>query len=273
MSNININAQHAAQREIASINRALASIGFEEVPGPDLAALPEITAPSPWEVAEAALKAKDPATDKTVAALQQRAWLASQGAVQQMIYQAWDDARRDALSTLPGTLTKIQADYNRAGATLATAAEGPLRGHEDLGALDLSLLPANAVQGAADTVNAYMRTKTLLAAWRTLATAHSGRGMGQPAHWSQIAAPTAEQYAVAMEARPQRFPSNGDAWSIARMGWKLDLARNFTDAQQRRNAYREGLSSGVDTVRTLRLRGQHRAAEAHAASMIHNPTR
>lgn len=269
MNNINIQAQHDAQREIASINRALTSIGYEEVPGPDLAALPDITAPSPREVAEAVLKAKDPATDKTVAALSQRAWLVDQGAVKQMTYRAWVTAHQAARDSLPGTLTKIQSDYNQAGATLANAAEGPLRAHEDLGALDLSLLPANAVQGAVTAVNAYIRTKTLYAAWRTLATAHSRRGSGEPAHWAQIAAPTPEQYAVAIEARPQRWPSNTDAWSVARMGWKLDLAHDFAEARQRRNDLREHHDGNLATLRTLTTKGDHQAAKSLASRMVH----
>lgn len=266
-TSISYSTQYDAQRGLANINRALASIGYDQVPGPDLDKLPNITAPTAQEIADAVLKAKDPAADKAVAALQQRAWLADHGAVQQMTYQAWVDAHQAARDTLPGTLSRIQDDYNQAGATLANAAEGPLRAHEDLGALDLSLLPANAVQGAVDAVSAYIRTKTLLAAWRTIATAHSGQIMGQPAHWSQIAAPTPEQYATAIEARPQSFPSDNDAWSVARHGWKLDLAHNFAEGRQRRLDLREHHNSNLDTLRSMTSSGQHRAADQFAARL------
>ena len=229
-----INNAHAARIKLATINRALASVGIDPLPGPDLDALPDVTAPTEDEISAALATAKgDLGKSSAIQALAARAWLASTSTAQALEHTArvtaWDNAR----AALPPLLEDIRNRYADAAERLRAAATGDLKGISDLDSLDLATLDSRRIGAAGAAVQDYREAKALHGAWRAIwATLQSGT----PLHWTEMATPTNDEYAHARNATPQRFPTP-DPWSVARLGWTGALPESLRAAGQRRADY------------------------------------
>lgn len=231
---------NTAQRNFQRINAALTAAAADPLDAPQIKEGPTILAPSVEEVATAVLAAKDPSTDKAVAALAQRAFLAEHPALQTLPALSWTRAWDDARHTLPGILEDLASRYQALGQDLTDHARGPLGAYEDLGRLDLANLDARTANEAAAAIATFREMELVYAAWRTITTTLEG---GRKQHWSEVAAPSNSQYIEATTSTPPNFPSC-DSWSVARHGWKHELAASLTDAHTARTAY----SSNTDAV-------------------------
>lgn len=254
MNNILANNAHQARTRIGIINTALTDAGLDPIPNPDTSSIPKVTTPTAEEITTALLNTKgDPGNDKTLQALATRAWLAQHAAPQTLEDQAWiDHWQHFTHEQAPALLATIRDQYEETGTHLATAATGPLRGYRTLSDINLSTLPTPIARVAADVIPHYRHAAALHRAWRSISAV---LGTAQSGHWSEQAAPTLEQYTEARDATPQTFPAN-DPWAIALKGWKLELAANFADAQNRRNTLNEHANNAEDQQRaTSRRRG------------------
>lgn len=255
---------HQARTHLATVNRALAAIDYDPMPGPEQHSLPDIEAPSSEEVLDTLAKIKgDPGKSTALHALAVREWAANHPALRDAEHHAWVRAWDHALTLLPSLIDTIRGEYRTEGLRLAEYAGGPLSGIEDLSTLDLATLPSRTAHHAADAIAHYRRATALHQAWRTLSLRAAGM-IGAPVSLYEMTEPTLDQFRVAINAAPQQFPLK-DVWSIARKRWKLDLPEKFRGAQQRRNALTAQDQAIDDDISTLRMKGEHRAAQRLAS--------
>lgn len=255
MRNNLIDLAHQARTHIAIVNRALAAIDYEPVPGPELHSLPDIQAPTPEEVLDTLAKVKgDPGKSTALHALAVREWAANHPALRDAEHHGWITAWDHARTLLPSLIDTIRGAYRDEGVRLAEWATGPLSGIEDLSTLDLATLPSRTAHHAADAIAHYRRATALHEAWRTLALRAAGM-IGAPVSLYEMTAPTLDQFRAAINAAPQQFPLK-DVWAIARKGWKLDLPEKFRGAQDRRNALMAQDKAIDDAARVQALKSQ-----------------
>ena len=253
MHNRYVQAAHEARLNLSRLNAALKTIGLDPVPGPDLDAIPTVTPPSPEEVVVALRNIKgDPGASKTVQALAVRDWAANHPGIREAGSIAWADAWEHARALLPGILDTIRTRFREHGQALTDHARGALGVHDSLDDLDLSTIPTNTAHDAADAISHYRAAKALHAAWRTLALLHE-RMAGSPLSLYELTDPSQDQFNACYNSAPQGFPS-ADPWSIARKGWKLDLANSTRDAQQRRNTLRNTADAQATEARQTAVR-------------------
>ena len=263
-SNNLVTLAHQARTHLHGVNRALAAIDYEPIPGPEQHNLPDIQAPTSEEVLDALSKIKgDPGKSTALQALAVREWAANHPALRDAEHHAWVRAWDHAKTLFPSLIDTIREGYRDEGVRLAEYATGPLSGIENLSTLDLATLPSRTAHHAADAIAHYRRATALHQAWRTLALRAAGM-VGAPATLYEMADPTLDQFRAAINAAPQQFPLK-DAWSIARKGWKLDLPEKFRGAQERRASLAAQDKAIDDDISTLRMKGEHRAAQRLAS--------
>ncbi|MGO1978186.1 hypothetical protein [Brachybacterium tyrofermentans] len=257
MSNIqNAIVINNATRDLGNLNRIRGTINLDPLPGPDLDNLPDVTAPTPEEITRAVLAAKgSPGADKQVQALHTCSWLASTGALDALIADAWGQALTAAKATIPAVLDDVRAQYKEHGKVLMDAAQGRWKGVEKIA--QVATDPA-----ARALVDAEQQATVLHIAWRHLSVA-LGHGAG-PARWSEFGTASIDHIWYAMNSRPQKFP-NTDVWSVACAGFTLDLPENLNAAQARRNDLIAAANKKDDDIRTLKMKGENRAAERLAS--------
>ena len=255
---------HQARTNLATVNRALAAIDYDEIPGPEQHSLPEIHPPTPEEVLDTLAKVKgDAGKSAALQALAVREWAAGHPALRDAEHHAWVAAWDHAKTLLPSLIDTIREGYRTEGLRLAEYAEGPLSGVADLSSLDLATLPSRTAHHAADAIKYYRRATALHQAWRTLALRAAGE-VGAPTSLYEMTEPTLDQFRVAINAAPQQFPAR-DVWAIARKGWALDLPEKFRGAQERRASLAAQDKAIDDDISTLRMKGEHRAAQRLAS--------
>ena len=255
---------HQARTHLATVNRALAAIEYDPLPGPELHSLPDIEAPTSSEVLDTLAKVKgDPGKSAALQALAVRDWAANHPALRDAEHHAWVTAWDHAKTLLPSLIDTIRGEYQDEGVRLAEYATGPLSGIEDLSTLDLATLPSRTAHHAADAIAHYRRATALHQAWRTLALRAAGM-IGAPVSLYEMTDPTLDQFRAAINSAPQKFPLK-DVWSIARKGWKLDLPEKFRGAQERRASLMAQDKAIDDDISTLRMKGEHRAAQRLAS--------
>lgn len=248
---------HAARTNLATVNRALAAIEYDPLPGPEQQSLPDIEAPTSSEVLDTLAKIKgDPGKSTALHALAVRDWAANHPALRDAEHHAWVRAWDHAKGLLPSLIDTIRGAYRTEGLRLAEYAGGPLSGIADLSALDLATLPSRTAHHAADAIAHYRRATALHQAWRTLSLRAAGM-VGAPTSLYEMTEPTLDQFRAAINAAPQNFPLK-DAWSIARKGWKLDLPEKFRGAQERRASLMAQDKAIDDAARTQALKSQTR---------------
>jgi len=263
-SNNLITLAHEARTHLSIVNRVLAAIGYDQLPGPELHSLPAIEAPSSSEVLDTLAKVKgDPGKSAALHALAVREWAANHPALRDAEHHAWVRAWDHAKTLLPSLIDTIREAYRDEGDRLAEYAGGPLSGIQDLSTLDLATLPSRTAHHAADAIAHYRRATALHEAWRTLSLRAAGM-IGAPVSLYEMADPTLDQFRAAINAAPQQFPLK-DVWSIARKGWKLDLPEKFRGAQERRASLMAQDKAIDDDISTLRMKGEHRAAQRLAS--------
>lgn len=246
---------HQARTHIGIVNRALAAIDYDQLPGPEPRNLPDIEAPTSEEVLDTLAKVRGEVGKSTALhALAVREWAANHPALRDAEHHAWVRAWDHALTLLPSLIDTIREAYRIEGLRLAEYATGPLSGIEDLSTLDLATLPSRTAHHAADAIAHYRRATALHEAWRTLALRAAGE-VGAPITLYEMADPTLDQFRAAINAAPQQFPLK-DVWAIARKGWKLDLPEKFRGAQDRRNALMAQDKAIDDAARTQALKSQ-----------------
>lgn len=252
-----ITLAHQARTHLATVNRALAAIDYDQMPGPEQHSLPDIEAPTPEEVLDALSKVKgDPGKSTALHALAVRDWAANHPALRDAESHAWVTAWDHAKTLLPSLIDTIRGAYRDEGDRLAEYAGGPLSGIQDLSTLDLATLPSRTAHHAADAIAHYRRATALHEAWRTLALRAAGE-VGAPTSLYEMADPTLDQFRAAINSAPQQFPLK-DVWSIARKGWKLDLPETFRGAQQRRASLMAQDKAIDDAARVQALKSQTR---------------
>lgn len=250
-----INLANQARTHLYLVNRALAAIDYDQVPGPEQHSLPDIQAPTPEEVLDALSKIKgDPGKSTALQALAVRDWAANHPALRDAEHHAWVTAWDHAKTLFPSLIGTIRDEYRDEGVRLAEYATGPLSGIEDLSTLDLATLPSRTARHAADAIAHYRRATALYEAWRILALRAAGE-IGAPVSLYEMTDPTLDQFRAAINAAPQQFPRK-DVWAIARKGWKLDLPKKFRGAQQRRNALVAQDKAIDDAARVQALKSQ-----------------
>ena len=246
---------HQARTALALVNRALAAIEYDPVPGPELHSLPEIQAPTSSEVLDTLAKVKgDPGKSTALHALAVRDWAANHPALRDAEHHAWIRAWDHALTLLPSLIDTSREGYRDEGLRLAEYAEGPLSGIADLSTLDLATLPSRTAHHAADAIAHYRRATALHQAWRVLALRVAGM-VGAPTSLYEMTAPTLDQFRAAINAAPQNFPRK-DVWAIARKGWALDLPEKLHGAQERRASLTAQDKAIDDAARTQALKSQ-----------------
>lgn len=236
-----INNARDARINLATVNRALAPIGYEPFAGPDLTGLPNVTEPTPDEIHTAITSSKGaPEKSAAVQALATRAWLSSTGAAKSFEWGAEVAAWETCKAALPAISDEIREKYADVAERLREAATGPFKGTADLKTLDLHSLPTPLAKQAGAVIEDYREAVALHGAWRSIWATLQG---GAPAHWSEMATPSNHDYRAARDATPQRFPTT-DPWSVARLGWTGALPESLRAAQQRRADYQ---TAAVDT--------------------------
>ena len=245
-----------ATRDLGNLNRIRGTIGLDPLPGPDLDNLPDVSAPTPEEIAQAVIAAKgDPGASSKVQALHTRAWLASTGALDALIADAWGQALATAKATIPATLDDVRTQYKEHGKVLMDAANGRWKGVEKIA--QIATDPA-----ARPLVDAERQATVLHTAWRHLSVA-SGQNVGR-ATWAEFGTASVDHIWYALNSRPQKFP-NTDVWSVACAGFTLDLPENLNAAAARRRDLIAAANAKDDDIRTLKMKGEHRAAERLAS--------
>lgn len=229
-----INNARDARIKLATVNRALTPIGYEPFAGPDLHSLPNVTEPTPDEIHAAITSSKGaPEKSAAVQALATRAWLSSTGAAKSLEWGAEVAAWETCKAALPAISDEIREKYADVAERLREAATGPFKGTADLKTLDLHSLPTHLAKQAGAVIEDYREAVALHGAWRAIwASLHEGA----PAHWSEMARPTNDEYQAARDATPQLWPTP-DPWSVARLGWTGALPESLRAAQQRRADY------------------------------------
>lgn len=229
-----INNARDARIKLATVNRALAPIGYEPFAGPDLTTLPNVTEPTPDEIHAAITSSKGaPEKSAAVQALAARAWLSSTGAAKSLEWGAEVAAWETCKAALPAISDEIRERYADAAERLREAATGPFTGTADLNSLDLHTLPTPLAKQAGAVIEDYRQAVALHGAWRAIwAALHEGA----PTHWTEMAHPTNDEYRAARDATPQLWPTP-DPWSVARLGWTGALPESLRAAQQRRADY------------------------------------
>ena len=208
---------HQARTHLATVNRALAAIEYDPLPGPELHSLPDIEAPTSEEVLDTLSKVKgEVGKSAALHALAVRDWAANHPALRDAEHHAWIRAWDHAKTLLPTLIDTIRGAYRDEGARLAEYATGPLSGIADLSTLDLATLPSRTAHHAADAIAHYRRATALHQAWRTLALRAAGE-VGAPTSLYEMTDPTLDQFRAAINAAPQQFPLK-DVWAIARKG-------------------------------------------------------
>lgn len=229
-----INNARDARIKLNAVNSALGKVGIAPFPGPDLTSLPDVSEPTRDEIHTAILKAKgDVGKSAEVQALAARAWLSSTGAAKSLEWGAEVAAWENAKAALPAINDEIREKYADVAERLREAATGPFKGTADLKTLDLHSLPTPLAKQAGAVIEDYRLAVALHGAWRAIwAALHEGA----PSHWAEVATPSNHEYRAARDATPQRFAAP-DPWSVARLGWKGELAESLRGAQQRRAHY------------------------------------
>ena len=251
-----INNARDARIKLATVNRALVPIGYEPFAGPDLTALPNVTEPTPDEIHAAITSSKGaPERSAAVQALAARAWLSSTGAARSLEWGAEVAAWENAKAALPAISEAIREKYADVAERLREAATGPFKGTTDLKTLDLHSLPTTLAKQAGAVIEDYREAVALHGAWRSIwASLHEGA----PAHWSEMARPTNDEYQAARNATPQLWPTP-DPWSVARLGWTGALPESLRAAQQRRANYQTAATAAeqkqAQEARRTGLRG------------------
>ncbi|MGP4916820.1 hypothetical protein ACTXJ9_14090 [Brachybacterium tyrofermentans] len=241
-----LNTAHRARITLAAINRALTPIGYDAFPGPDLDALPDVSAPTDQEIHDAITKVKgDVGKSAEIQALAARAWLASTGTAKGLEHGAWVTAWETCRAALPAISDEIRGKYAGVADRLREAATGAFRGTADLKTLDLHSLPTPLAKQAGAVVEDYRVAVALHGAWRAIwAALHEGA----PSHWAEVARPTQAQYTHARDSKPQQWPS-ADPWSVASKDWEGDLPESLKAARERRAAYMHTAKDAEDQRR------------------------
>lgn len=241
-----IDFSYQINTNIQGLIRVLKPLGLTipDAPKTTTPAIPDVT---PEDIAEAVAASKDPAGDKSVQRLvtaHQLSELGIAAGIRTVNAKAHDAAIRAAIPALNDQVHNI---FNNAAEQLEEHGE-QFKGHDDLGTVNLSKLPAHsaaAAQAALDAIRTMTQART---AWVTL-TMYGGTP-GHKCHWADYGAPTQAEYTRARDARPQTFPEP-TPWAVYRKGWTLDLPDTVRAAQQRRADY-QSTAAGTEQARAHR---------------------
>ena len=246
-----IDHSHTIRTRVSSLKDALKPLGLTipDAPKTTTPVIPDVTRE---DIAEAVAASKDPAGDKNVQRLvtaHQLAELGIAAGIRTVNAKAHDAAIRAALPDLNEALHRI---FDDAAEKLHENGE-QFKGHDDLGAVNLSKLPTDSAAAAQAALDAIRTMTQVRAAWVTLTT--YGSPTAHKAHWTDYGAPTQAQYTRARDARPNQFPAP-TPWAVYRKGWTLDLPQSVKAAGQRRTDYqRTAIDTEQATARASRKAG------------------